>query len=123
MKKMLGLVFISVTSFYSCNEKPPLHPHLLLDNSTIMNNDLSSPVKTETATFANGCFWCTEAIFEELDGVISAVSGYTGGRTEKPTDKQVGTGGTGHAQAPLNCCDPLKIRFDEMLRVLCKTPY
>ncbi|HKB45276.1 MAG TPA: peptide-methionine (S)-S-oxide reductase MsrA [Chitinophagaceae bacterium] len=121
MKKMFGLVFISVTSFYSCNEKPPMHPHLLIDNSIIMKNDLSSPVKTETATFANGCFWCTEAIFEELDGVISAVSGYTDGKTENPTYKQVCTGETGHAEALQIVYDPVKISFDELLGVFWKT--
>src|SRR5436190_19724649 len=116
MKKILGLAFISATNFYSCKEKLPVRPRLLTDNSTIMNNDLSYPAKTETATFANGCFWCTEAIFEELDGVISAVSGYTGGKTENPTYKQVCTGQTGHAEALQIVYDPSKISFDELLR-------
>jgi peptide-methionine (S)-S-oxide reductase len=77
--------------------------------------------KTDTATFANGCFWCTEAIFEELDGVISAESGYTGGQTPNPTYKEVCTGETGHAEALQIVYDPSKITFDELLEVFWQT--
>jgi peptide-methionine (S)-S-oxide reductase len=77
--------------------------------------------KTDTATFANGCFWCTEAIFEELDGVISAVSGYTGGVTENPTYKEVCSGSTGHAECIQITYDPQRISFDELLEVFWKT--
>jgi peptide-methionine (S)-S-oxide reductase len=121
MKKVLGLVFIAAAGFYSCKQKIPIHPNLLIDNSTIMNNDPSTPVKTETATFANGCFWCTEAIFEELDGVISATSGYSGGHTENPIYKQVCSGETGHAESLQIVYDPSKISFDELLGVFWKT--
>ena len=76
---------------------------------------------TETATFANGCFWCTEAIFEELNGVISATSGYTGGQTENPTYKEVCTGTTGHAECLQIVYDPAKITFDELLEVFWET--
>ena len=69
------------------------------------NTNLSSTA-TDTATFANGCFWCTEAIFEELEGVISSTSGYTGGKTENPTYKQVCSGETGHAEALQIVYDP-----------------
>ncbi len=71
----------------------------------------------DTATFANGCFWCTEAIFEELDGVISATSGYSGGQTKNPTYKEVCTGETGHAECLQIVYDPAKISFDELLAV------
>ena len=77
------------------------------------NTNLSSTA-TDTATFANGCFWCTEAIFEELEGVISSTSGYTGGKTENPTYKQVCSGETGHAEALQIVYDPKKISFDEL---------
>jgi peptide-methionine (S)-S-oxide reductase len=120
MKKLAGSILISITSLFACKQKPPVHPNLLIDNSTFMNN-ASSPVKTETATFANGCFWCTEAIFEELNGVISATSGYTGGHTENPTYKQVCGGETGHAEALQIVYDPSKISFDELLEVFWKT--
>jgi len=77
--------------------------------------------KTDTATFANGCFWCTEAIFEELDGVISAVSGYTGGVTKNPTYKEGCSGSTGHAECIQITYDPQRISFDELLEVFWKT--
>ena len=121
MNKVFGLVFIYIVAFCSCKQKLPIHPNLLIDNSGIMNNDFSTPVKTETATFANGCFWCTEAIFEELEGVISATSGYSGGQTENPTYKQVCTGETGHAECLQIVYDPAKISFDELLEVFWKT--
>jgi len=76
---------------------------------------------TDTATLANGCFWCTEAIFEQLDGVISATSGYTGGSVENPTYKQVCTGETGHAECLQIVYDPSKISFDELLEVFWET--
>jgi peptide-methionine (S)-S-oxide reductase len=77
--------------------------------------------KMDTATFANGCFWCTEAIFEELKGVASAVSGYTGGHTENPTYKEVCNGTTGHAECIQITFDPSIISYDELLEVFWKT--
>lgn len=77
--------------------------------------------QTETATFGTGCFWCTEAIFEQLDGVISVVSGYSGGSTVKPTYKQVTTGETGHAECVQIVYEPSKITFDELLEVFWQT--
>src|SRR5438552_1990800 len=56
-----------------------------------------SSAKTETATFGEGCFWCSEAVFQRLRGVKSVVSGYSGGNVEKPTYEQVSSGNTGHA--------------------------
>ena len=81
----------------------------------------NSSANTDTATFANGCFWCTEAIFEQLDGVISATSGYTGGDVKNPTYKQVCTGETGHAECLQIVYDPAKISFDELLEVFWET--
>ncbi len=81
----------------------------------------TQPQKTEIATFANGCFWCTEAIFEALNGVISATSGYTGGQVNNPTYKEVCSGDTGHAECLQIIYDPEKISFDELLEVFWKT--
>ena len=75
----------------------------------------------ETATFANGCFWCTEAVFRELHGVHSAISGYSGGETKNPTYKEVCTGQTGHAEAIQVKYDPQEIGFDELLQVFWMT--
>lgn len=73
--------------------------------------------KTDTATFATGCFWCTEAIFEELNGVLSVTSGYSGGTVHNPTYKEVCTGETGHAECVQIVYEPNKITYDELLEV------
>ncbi|PRY09981.1 peptide-methionine (S)-S-oxide reductase [Pontibacter ummariensis] len=75
----------------------------------------------ETATFGNGCFWCTEAVFKELEGVDKVVSGYAGGHVDKPTYRQVGTGTTGHAEVLQITYDPQKISYEELLEVFWKT--
>jgi peptide-methionine (S)-S-oxide reductase len=74
----------------------------------------------ETATFAGGCFWCTEAIFQRLKGVISVISGYTGGSVENPTYEQVCSGTTGHAEAIQITFDPAIISFETLLEVFFK---
>src|SRR5512138_2276231 len=76
------------------------------------------PVKEEmleVATFAGGCFWCTEADFEKLPGVAKAVSGYTGGQKENPTYEQVSSGKTGHVEAVQVFYDPNKVSYEELL--------
>ncbi|UXX79156.1 peptide-methionine (S)-S-oxide reductase MsrA [Reichenbachiella carrageenanivorans] len=75
----------------------------------------------EIATFGNGCFWCTEAIFQELNGVSKAISGYMGGQTKDPTYKEVCSGNTGHAEVLQITYDPSVITFDELLEVFWKT--
>ncbi|HSO19384.1 MAG TPA: peptide-methionine (R)-S-oxide reductase MsrB [Desulfosarcina sp.] len=72
---------------------------------------------TRSAVFAGGCFWCTESDFEKVDGVIEAVSGYTGGRVEDPTYKQVSAGGTGHVEAVRVTYDPQKISYAQLLDI------
>lgn len=73
--------------------------------------------KIDTATFGTGCFWCTEAVFEQLNGVVKVTSGYSGGTVEKPTYKEVCTGETGHAECVQIMYEPDKISFDELLEV------
>ncbi len=72
---------------------------------------------TRSAVFAGGCFWCTEADFEKVDGVIEAVSGYTGGGLENPTYKQVSGGGTGHVEAIEVTYDPEKVSYQQLLDI------
>ena len=91
------------------------------NSNSNMNSSSSQIHPTDTATFANGCFWCTEAIFEELRGVIAATSGYSGGHTEKPNYKEVCTGETGHAECLQIVYDPNIISYDELLEVFWKT--
>jgi len=69
------------------------------------------------ATFAGGCFWCMEPPFDKLDGVISTISGYTGGTKKNPTYEQVSAGGTGHAEAVEITYDPKKITYAKLLDV------
>lgn len=69
------------------------------------------------AVFAGGCFWCVEAVFEELDGVSEAVSGYAGGTAETANYDEVSTGRTGHAEAVKIVYDPTKIDYATLLRV------
>lgn len=90
-------------------------------NSAMITTEMKPTTSLDTATFANGCFWCTEAIFEELKGVFSATSGYTGGNTKNPTYKEVCSGETGHAECIQIVYDPNVISFDELLEVFWKT--
>ncbi|HEY6062062.1 MAG TPA: peptide-methionine (S)-S-oxide reductase MsrA, partial [Chitinophagaceae bacterium] len=125
MKTILTTAFIGLTTLISCAQKSSTTTETM--DKKDHSPDKSTPVSpstahnTDTATFANGCFWCTEAIFEELNGVISATSGYTGGITENPTYKQVCTGQTGHAECLQIVYDPAKISFDELLAVFWET--
>ena len=68
------------------------------------------------ATFAGGCFWCTESDFEKVPGVVSAVSGYTGGRVASPSYEAVSGGGTGHAEAVQVRFDPAKVSYAQLLQ-------
>ncbi len=84
-----------------------------------MENPMDEMVENaRSAVFAGGCFWCTESDYEKVDGVIEAVSGYTGGRMENPTYKQVSAGGTGHIEAIKVVYDPAKISYSQLLDTL-----
>jgi peptide-methionine (S)-S-oxide reductase len=71
--------------------------------------------KTEKATFAAGCFWCTEEAFEKVPGVIEVVSGYMGGKVKNPSYEQVSTGRTGHTEVAQVTFDPAKVSYDKLL--------
>ena len=71
----------------------------------------------KVATFAGGCFWCTESDFEKIDGVKDAVSGYTGGKKINPTYQEVSMGGTGHTEAIQVYYDPAVVTYDQLLEV------
>jgi peptide methionine sulfoxide reductase msrA/msrB len=77
----------------------------------------ATPAMTRTAVFAGGCFWCTESDFEKVDGVIEAISGYTGGKEIDPTYEQVSAGSTGHVEAVQVVYDPAKVTYAELLEV------
>jgi len=81
----------------------------------------ASNAKLETATFGEGCFWCTEAVYQRLRGVKSVVSGYSNGQVDKPTYEQVCSGRTGHAEVIQVTFDPAQISFDDLLKVFWQT--
>jgi peptide-methionine (S)-S-oxide reductase len=80
----------------------------------------SNGTKTDTATFGTGCFWCTEAVFQELKGVLKVISGYSGGAVPNPSYEAVCTGTTGHAECLQIIYDPAVITYDELLEVFWK---
>lgn len=86
-------------------------------NNNILNTYYMSDNKLDTITLGAGCFWCVETIFEQLKGVQSVQSGYSGGIIENPTYKEVCTGETGHAEVCQIVFDPLIIPFEEILEV------
>lgn len=75
----------------------------------------AEPASKAIATLGNGCFWCTEAVLEQLDGVLDVTSGYMGGAVDRPTYQQVCTGDTGHAEVVQVTYDPSKIRYEDLL--------
>jgi len=84
-------------------------------------NTATIPANAKVAYFGEGCFWCTEAFFQRLEGVISVTSGYGGGYVENPTYEQVCDKTTGHAEITKIIYDPSKITYDELLEVFWKT--
>jgi len=76
---------------------------------------------SDTATFGAGCFWCVEAVFQQMKGVISVTSGYTGGTVKNPSYKEVCMGTTGHAEVAQIVFDPKQVSFDELLEVFWQT--
>ncbi len=103
----LGLYLVTVVG-YAQNIK----------NMTVNPNDNKN---TASATFAGGCFWCSEAIFQELRGVKNVVSGYTGGKLKNPSYREVVTGSTGHAEAIQVTYNPNIISYRELLDVFFST--
>jgi len=76
---------------------------------------------TKLATFGAGCFWCVEAVFTRVEGVVSATSGYSGGKTKNPTYREVCGGDTGHAEAVQIAYDPKKVTYESLLEIFWKT--
>ncbi len=86
-----------------------------LSQQEIRNEMPKEDRTTKIATFAGGCFWCTEADFEKLPGVVKVISGYTGGQKENPSYEEVSSGTTGHVEAVQVYYDPSKITYEELL--------
>lgn len=109
--KGLSLVLSFIFSSCTAKEKP------------FVKEEFKEPVKVkvkegmEVATFAGGCFWCTEAVFLEIKGVEKVVSGYIGGKTINPTYKEICTGETGHAEAIQITFNPKEVAYEDLLEV------
>lgn len=107
LSMVLSLIFSSCTA----KEKP------------VVKEEFKEPVKVkvkqgmEVATFAGGCFWCTEVVFLEIKGVEKVVSGYIGGKTKNPTYKDICTGETGHAEAIQITFNPNEVAYEDLLEV------
>ena len=114
--KAILLSLTTLFSLFSCAEKKSTTP---VNNMTNINVIIKG--KTDTATFGTGCFWCTEAIFQQLKGVVKVTSGYSGGFIENPDYKQVCTGTTGHAECLNIIYDTSQISFDELLEAFWQT--
>lgn len=97
------------------------HPRSDLQGAEMVQDQTGKTANTELATFGGGCFWCTEAVFRELKGVLSVESGYSGGTVENPSYQQVCTGRTGHAEVIQIRYDPAKVSYVELLEVFFKT--
>lgn len=115
--KILLIMFTTalITLNVSCQQKN----HKIYKDENINMNDHNT--KLDTATFGEGCFWCTEAVFERLKGVKSVVSGYSGGTVANPTYEEVCTGKTGHAETCQIIYDPNEISYQELLIVFFRT--
>ncbi len=112
MLKSLLLPVISLMALQSCAQK---------DNTTKTKKETKTMTSTktnlDTATFGTGCFWCTEAVFQQLEGVQKVTSGYSGGHVVNPTYEEVCSKTTGHAECLNIVYDSTKITFDELLEV------
>jgi peptide-methionine (S)-S-oxide reductase len=102
---------LSLCTLFACNSEKKYK----MMSSSLINTQEGD--QTDTATFGTGCFWCTEAIFEELNGVLKVTSGYSGGDVPFPKYKEVCSGETGHAECVQIVYEPRKISFDELLEV------
>lgn len=111
--KWISLFLLAGLYVHSCAQPSPKNSKPKVQNTMQENLEL--------ATFGAGCFWCVEAVFEELKGVRTVVSGYTGGKTKNPTYREVCTGTTGHVEVAQIAFDPQIITYEELLEVLWTT--
>ena len=113
--KLIVLFFCSIVISCTAKEKP------------IVKAEFKEPIKLnvtegmEIATFAGGCFWCTEAVFLDIKGVEKVISGYIGGITKNPTYKEICTGTTGHAEAIQITFDPTQVAYEDLLEIFFAT--
>ena len=115
---LLAVLAVSLAAFRSFQEDTTSHMTFPAPDPEVVRADAPSPgQRTELATFGSGCFWCTEAVFQQLKGVEKVVSGYSGGSVSNPTYQQVCSGRTGHAEVIQVAFDPSVVSYPELLEV------
>lgn len=115
---MLKPILLSVISFVGLNSCAQKDNSVKTKKETkTMTSTASTNKNLDTATFGTGCFWCTEAVFQQLEGVEKVTSGYSGGHVANPTYEEVCSKTTGHAECLNIVYDTTKITFDELLEV------
>ena len=117
LRYSISLMFILLLVFNGCVEKKTNAQSEKTNGKETPMTDAS----LEKVTFGSGCFWCTEAIFERLNGVVKVESGYSGGNVENPTYEEVCSGTSGYAEVTQITYDPSIITYDELLEVFWKT--
>ncbi len=124
VKMGIGILFVLVFSMACAQTDAPVKTATepsKTNSVTELKNTKSMNTTIDTATFGAGCFWCVEAVFQRLNGVLSLKSGYSGGHIKNPSYREVCMGVTGHAEVAQIVFDPSKISFDELLEVFWKT--
>ena len=117
MKLIKNLIFINLFFFLASCSQAEKNNHNKMEEKMLEEGK----GKMDTATFGAGCFWCIEAVFQDLKGVQSVTSGYSGGYEANPTYEEVCTGTTGHAEVAQIIYDPAQLSYDELLEVFWKT--
>ena len=121
MKLLFTSTIVTLAILFSCAQTQNAEKNMSTSLKTTADITGDDTRQVDTATFGTGCFWCTEAIFQQLDGVLKVTSGYSGGHVANPSYKDVTTGTTGHAECIQVLYDPQKITFDDLLEVFWQT--
>lgn len=114
LKYSIAVTLFTAIFFTACAQKPAAKQSAIMDNTTNSGT-------IDTATFGAGCFWCVEAVFQQMDGVIKVESGYSGGHVKNPSYREVCNGTTGHAEVCQITYDKSKVGFKDLLEVFWKT--
>jgi peptide-methionine (S)-S-oxide reductase len=109
--KQAGILGVATLLLMACSNTIKKNP----SPQSTMENESTTAKKRDTATFGSGCFWCTEAVFQQIKGVDTVVSGYSGGSVKNPTYKEICTGTTGHAEVLNIIYDPAVVSFSDLL--------
>ena len=122
MKDLLVVLFFSIFTISACSQpkadKIHKHNHEVVSINEYLKNQEKDYSNLSVATFAGGCFWCTEAAFDRINGVVDVISGYSGGHKDHPTYYEVGDGDTGHTEAIQVFFDAKVVSFETLLQVL-----